>query len=212
MKKSIILHSGGIDSTILAEKIKKENQNLTSLYFDFGHNSSKKELEAVRATSGIMDLKTDVINMSTIRNTFVSSDLAVMAVQPNPGKHVLELGGFLLLGPALTYAHQCGYEKIYIGYTKLDANYSKEYSTEFLEAFSELTVKAGYSKIKIEAPFINTNKEDVLKFGENQLELLKLTWSCINDFDFHCGTCQACQSRKNAFENAGVADPTIYLK
>lgn len=210
--RSFILHSGGIDSTLLASSLKEEGKDPTSLYFNVGHNAASKELSAVRATTGLLDICSEVIDLSTVRQTFVSSSQSVLAAVPNPGKHVLELGSLLLLGPAITYARRMCINTIYIGYTKLDADYSQEYSNDFLGAISELSAKAGFDKINIEAPFLNETKEAVLKRGSTLQELLAQTWSCVLDEELHCGTCQACQSRKAAFSSAGIVDPTHYAK
>ena len=210
--RSLVLHSGGIDSTILASFLKDEGKDLTSLYFNVGHNAAACELSAVRATSGMLDIRTDVIDLSSIRSAFVSSAEALMVAVPNPGKHVLELGSLLLLGPAITYARRMCIDTIYVGYTKLDADFSSEYSIDFLRAISLLSSKAGFEPISIEAPFISDSKESVLKRGSKRLEVLAKTWSCVLDGDIHCGTCQACRSRKEAFSSAGIEDPTRYRK
>ncbi len=36
------------------------------------------------------------------------------------------------------------------------------------------------------------------------------TWSCYKGGETHCGTCGTCYERKEAFELAGVPDPTEY--
>ena len=38
----------------------------------------------------------------------------------------------------------------------------------------------------------------------------KETWSCYEGREVHCGLCGTCTERKEAFELAGVPDPTIY--
>jgi 7-cyano-7-deazaguanine synthase len=40
---------------------------------------------------------------------------------------------------------------------------------------------------------------------------LELTLSCMNPKDDrHCGQCSKCRERRDAFNEAGVADPTTY--
>jgi 7-cyano-7-deazaguanine synthase len=36
------------------------------------------------------------------------------------------------------------------------------------------------------------------------------TWSCYKGGAVHCGTCGTCTERREAFQLAGVADPTPY--
>jgi len=40
---------------------------------------------------------------------------------------------------------------------------------------------------------------------------LEYSLSCMNPRDgLHCGLCSKCRERRDAFDEAGVADPTIY--
>ncbi len=36
------------------------------------------------------------------------------------------------------------------------------------------------------------------------------TWSCYKGGAIHCGKCGTCGERREAFAQAGVADPTVY--
>jgi 7-cyano-7-deazaguanine synthase len=65
--------------------------------------------------------------------------------------------------------------------------------------------------IRIETPFGDTDKSDVIKLGASLGVPLELTLSCMNPRDgLHCGVCSKCRERRDAFNGAGVADPTRY--
>jgi 7-cyano-7-deazaguanine synthase len=36
------------------------------------------------------------------------------------------------------------------------------------------------------------------------------TWSCYKGGEIHCGTCGTCVERREAFQLAGLPDPTAY--
>jgi len=36
------------------------------------------------------------------------------------------------------------------------------------------------------------------------------TWSCYKGGDVHCGKCGTCVERREAFQQAGLVDPTTY--
>ncbi|WP_215224693.1 7-cyano-7-deazaguanine synthase [Echinicola shivajiensis] len=210
-KKSILLLSGGLDSAALSLELMKKNEKRISLYFDFGNLSSKRGLDASRAIAGLTDSRLDVIQAKGLLEAFGSSELASVDPAPNPGEHVIELGTLLILPTALTYAHRMNSDVIYIGYSKLDADASPEYTQKFLNSISNLSELAGFPKIKIEAPFISNTKSEVLKKLVDHFDILKQSWSCIYGGKKHCGTCQACLSRKEAFKDAKLKDPTKYL-
>ena len=209
-KKSILLASGGLDSTALLLKKVNEGEEVLPVFIDLQQDSTKSELQAVKDLSGFLDTSLDVLENKGVMNAFSSSvSSASPAAVPNPGKHVLELGSLLVIPQAIAYAHKIGVEKIYIGYTKLDSDYSQEYSLEFLSLLSKISETAGFKSISIEAPFINTTKAEVLKLLADNRSL-NFTWSCAHSEKTHCGVCQACRSRKDAFSSAGLKDNTSY--
>ena len=65
--------------------------------------------------------------------------------------------------------------------------------------------------IAIEAPFAALHKSDVIRKGVELGVPLELTLSCMQPKDgLHCGRCSKCRERRDAFRDAGVADPTPY--
>ena len=65
--------------------------------------------------------------------------------------------------------------------------------------------------IEVEAPLVAMRKADVIRRGQELGVPLELSLSCMNPKDgAHCGGCSKCRERRDAFSEAGVADPTIY--
>ena len=65
--------------------------------------------------------------------------------------------------------------------------------------------------IEIAAPFAHLHKEDVVKIGAQLGVPFELTLSCMNPSGTtHCGLCSKCRERRDAFQAAGIADPTMY--
>lgn len=65
--------------------------------------------------------------------------------------------------------------------------------------------------LAIEAPFAALHKSDVIRLGLELGVPLELTLSCMNPQQgLHCGRCSKCRERRDAFAEAGVADPTVY--
>ena len=65
--------------------------------------------------------------------------------------------------------------------------------------------------VRIEAPFASMHKSDVIRRGIELGVPLELTLSCMQPSGGqHCGRCSKCRERRDAFNEAGVADPTSY--
>ena len=59
-------------------------------------------------------------------------------------------------------------------------------------------------------PFIDMTKAEVVRAGDTVGAPFALTWSCYKGGEVHCGRCGTCVERAEAFDLAGVADPTTY--
>lgn len=72
----------------------------------------------------------------------------------------------------------------------------------------------GDENIKIEAPLLKMEKNQVIEFGEELGVPWEYTYSCYSETDFEnpvaCGECPACEERLEAFEKAEVEDPVQY--
>jgi 7-cyano-7-deazaguanine synthase len=54
-------------------------------------------------------------------------------------------------------------------------------------------------------------KSDVIRLGAGLGVPFELTLSCMNPRQgLHCGQCSKCRERRDAFHEAGIADPTSY--
>lgn len=68
-----------------------------------------------------------------------------------------------------------------------------------------------YAQVELLRPFIAQDKAGIAKLGTAYGVDFSHTWSCYKGGDIHCGTCGTCVERREAFQDAGVPDPTQYL-
>ena len=82
----------------------------------------------------------------------------------------------------------------------------------FINAFAAMQSHAleGLSNIQLYTPFVNLTKADIAVEGARLGVPFEYTWSCYKGGDLHCGRCGTCVERREAFDLAGVSDPTIY--
>ena len=67
-----------------------------------------------------------------------------------------------------------------------------------------------FGDISILAPFVQISKADIAAVGKEVNAPLELSWSCYKGGEIHCGACGTCFERREAFEVAGLDDPTVY--
>ena len=68
----------------------------------------------------------------------------------------------------------------------------------------------GHPGLRLEAPFLHLDKADIVRKGAELGVPFAETWSCYRGGERHCGRCGTCVERREAFELAGVPDPTTY--
>lgn len=98
---------------------------------------------------------------------------------------------------------------------------------EFFRAIERALSLGLDHQLEISTPFLTWEKERVIQRGVDLGVPLELTLSCMNPvvrvggagrsgeanrvgLPVHCGLCSKCRERRDAFEAAGVIDPTTY--
>ena len=82
-------------------------------------------------------------------------------------------------------------------------------SRAFVEAMNQAVWEGSGHQIRIEAPFVDVPKAEVVRRGLELKVPYELTWSCYEGGDEPCGTCGTCIDRQKAFEANGVRDPLL---
>jgi 7-cyano-7-deazaguanine synthase len=123
----------------------------------------------------------------------------------------------VMLALALAWAEVLGARDIFIGVNAVDYSGYPDCRPEFIAAFehmANLATRAGVEgeKLRIHAPLQYLSKAHIIQRGIALGVGYAQTVSCYQaDPDGGaCGVCDACRLRRQGFEQAGIADPTIY--
>jgi 7-cyano-7-deazaguanine synthase len=114
-----------------------------------------------------------------------------------------------LLSKAAVYAASRNIPRIVIA--PLAGNPFPDATPQFFAALNAALSLGLATPIEVAAPFAMLHKEDVVKIGVELGVPFELTLSCMNPTGTtHCGLCSKCRERRDAFQAAGVTDPTTY--
>lgn len=128
-----------------------------------------------------------------------SSDDAVYL----PGRNLL------LLCKSMLYCHLNGVQEIALA--PLAGNPFPDARPEFFESMAALVNRAVNGRLNVRLPYRHLKKAEVVKRGARIP--LEWTFSCIQpEGGRHCGRCNKCHERREAFHHAGIADPTSYAE
>jgi 7-cyano-7-deazaguanine synthase len=116
------------------------------------------------------------------------------------------------LSVAVSWAEVLGAEKVLIGAVEQDSSGYPDCRPAYYRAFNEV-VRAGTKEGRIEVvtPLIGMRKAEIVTRGLELGAPFDLTWSCYTREDRACGVCDSCVLRLRAFQEAGAADPILYV-
>lgn len=223
MKKAISVLSGGLDCTVATSVFAKDYE-IHAITFNYGQKSFKRELEAAEKICNKMNWSHEVIDLPWLSKISTSSlnttedipevsfdDLDDLEKSSETASSVwVPARNMVFTSIATSYAEALGAEIIIVGWDAEEAATFPDNSKEFLNTFNELIDVGSPDKIKIEAPAIDLNKEEIVKLGVEVDAPMQLSYSCYKGGNKHCGVCESCMRRKRAFKNTGVKDLSEY--
>lgn len=217
---SVVLLSGGMDSTLTAVMARAESDTLAAIHFNYRHPTERRELQAFHAICDKLGIaKRLIVDAEVLRNIGGSSltddsipiskaDLQAVTI---PSSYVpFRNGTFLSI--ATGWAEVLGAACIYIGAVEEDSSGYPDCRKVFFEEF-EKVINLGTkpdTKLRIKTPVISMKKSEIVQRSIELEAPLELTWSCYKSEDEACGECDSCALRLRGFELAGAIDPLPY--
>jgi len=227
-KKAIVLCSGGLDSTTVLAIARSQNYDCHTLTFFYGqrHHHELLAAEKISRALGAAGHHVITVDLGKIGGSALTGDIPVPknrnAEEISSGIPVtyVPARNTIFLSHALAWAEVLGAPDIFIGVNAVDYSGYPDCRPEYIAAFetmANLALKCaveGENTIHIRAPLLNMTKADIIRTGVQLHVDYSMTHSCY-DPDLAgraCGFCDSCVLRKKGFAEAGVPDPTVYIK
>jgi 7-cyano-7-deazaguanine synthase len=211
-----VLVSGGLDSAILLAEASRRLPEVHPLYVRFGLAWEGVELAHLRrfaeavAAPALRPVTVLEMPVSDVYGPHwsVTGERVPGADTPDeavflPGRNVL------LLAKAMLWCHLRGVPAVAMA--PLESNPFPDATPGFFRDFADVVNRAVEGGVRVVCPYAGLHKTDVLRLGARWP--LEHTFSCIRPTDGrHCGDCNKCAERRKGFADAGVPDPTDYVK
>lgn len=216
-RKTILIYSGGMDSTVLLYNLLAEGDEVAALSIDYGQRH-RRELGAGHAITTRLGVEHHLADLSALRpllagSSQTSEGVAVphghyaaetmkLTVVPNRNMLMLAVAGAWAISrkaDRIAYAAHAGDHAIY-----------PDCREEFVQPLAQALENADWHRVRIARPFITMTKAEICGLGHRLGVPFDLTYSCYEGRDAHCGKCGTCVERKEAFQLANVNDPTVY--
>ena len=218
---TIVIASGGLDSTTLIYHLRAHGSRIRLLSFDYGQ-LHRRELDCARQIAEILQLPHHIVDLRPVGVLLSGSALTDPAVVVPDGHYtdesmratVVPNRNALMLDVAVAVAVTAGCDAVAFGAHGGDHAIYPDCRPEFVAAFtaSARLANEGFlaSGFRVLAPFLPRTKADIVRLGATYGVPFERTWSCYRGGARHCGSCGTCTERREAFQVAGIADPTCY--
>ena len=210
--KSILIYSGGLDSTTLLYEYK--DSIALAVSFDYGSKHNAREIAYARENCKRLGIKHLVIPLAFIGQYF-KSDLLLSGGEIPEGSYaddnmkstVVPFRNGIMLAIAAGLAESYGLDTVMLANHSGDHAIYPDCGPEFVEGMDKAIQAGTYEGIRVVSPYCDITKRDIALRGKAIGLDYSLTYSCYKGGEKHCGKCGTCVERKEALEGF---DPTEY--
>lgn len=214
-KDSIIVLSGGLDSTTMLYEYKE--RIAMALSFNYGSNHNEKELAFAKMHCERLGIPHVIIPLDFIHQYFHSSLLEGANAVPegnyddeNMRSTVVPFRNGIMLAIAAGMADNQGLKQIMLANHAGDHAIYPDCRPAFVDAMDKAVSAGTYEGVRLFTPYTNLTKADIARHGKALGIDYSETWSCYKGGEVHCGKCGTCTERRDALREAGINDTTIY--
>jgi len=213
---ALVVLSGGMDSVTALAFANATHTTVHALTVDYGQRHDR-EINAAEVQAARFADRHDVLSLRRIGGLLEGS--ALTDTVPVPEGHysddtmratIVPNRNAILANIAAGVAVARGLDAIVLGVHAGDHPIYPDCRPEFVTALQQLLSVANDHQVRVEAPFLNTDKAGILRVGLALGVDYAETWTCYQGRDRACGRCGSCVERLEAFAEIGVEDPLEY--
>ncbi len=229
LRKTVVLLSGGLDSSTALAVAKRDGFVPYALTLHYGQRHAQ-EVEAARrvaAAAGAAQHVVLEIGLGELGGSALTADIAVPKDRDvnNAGSipvTYVPARNTIFLSYALAWGEVLGASDIHIGVNAQDYSGYPDCRPEYIRAFERMARLAtraaieggGGQVLRIHTPLMELRKHEIISLGHSLGVDYGLTTSCYDPAadGLACGRCDACQLRLKGFADAGLRDPIPYCE
>ncbi len=215
--KTVVLLSGGMDSVSAFYDAMQRTTVTATLSFHYGSKHNDREIPFAAWHSRKFGVPHLTIPLDFIGRHFASDLLASGGDIPkghyeeeSMKKTVVPFRNGIMLAIAAGFAESKEAHALVIAAHAGDHAIYPDCREDFMRSMGEAIRVGTYAGIALTRPFIHLTKAQIAVRGAELGVDFAQTWSCYVGGEVHCGECGTCVERREAFQVAGLEDPTEY--
>lgn len=216
---SILILSGGLDSTVSSYIAARETRPLLALTFDYGQRAAVREKEASRRIADRLKVPHRVLILPWLAEITKTSLVDKNTSLPHPKEDELDdpakgkAGAAavwvpnrngLFLNIAASYAESLGAEILVTGFNAEEGIAFPDNSAPFIQSANEFFWYSTQKKIRVVSPAISWNKVEIARKARSLGIPLNEIWFCYDGKKEPCRLCESCLRAFRAFREAEI--------
>lgn len=213
----IVLCSGGMDSVTALYWAARTHAVVAAVSFNYGAKHNAREIPFAAEHAARLGVRHETIALDFVNRLFTSDLLQSGGDIPeghyeaeNMKQTVVPFRNAILLSIACGFGESIGAQGLVIAAHGGDHAIYPDCREEFMRAMGDAMRLGTYAQVQLLRPFITHTKGQIAAEGARLGVDFARTWSCYKGGAVHCGKCGTCVERREAFERAGLVDPTVY--
>lgn len=213
----VVLCSGGMDSVTALYWARKHHQVAAVLSFDYGAKHNHREIPFAAGHADRLKLRHVIVPLDFMGRHFKSDLLKSGGPVPeghytdeNMKRTVVPFRNGIMLAVAGGLAESTGAQGLVIAAHGGDHAIYPDCREDFMAGMAAALKAGTHAQVELLRPFIALNKGQIAAEGAKLGVDFARTWSCYVGGAQHCGRCGTCVERREAFQLAGLPDPTVY--
>lgn len=214
MKKSVVLLSGGLDSSVNFLKALRETSVQMALTFDYGQRAARQEIKQASLQCQKYGIIHKVINLPWLmeitktslvnRSVDVPLDMEIdnLTQTKATAKNVwVPNRNGVFLNIAAAFAESVGASVIVPGFNKEEATTFPDNSVEFMLATDKALGFSTANQVEVVCYTASMDKSEIARLGRELGADFNLMWPCYFGEDKRCGRCESCLRFDRAISN-----------
>ena len=216
--KSILIYSGGLDSTTALYQLLNTGDEVKCLGIDYGQRH-RKELTYAANICHKLGVEFKIADLRDVGYMFLAGSSQTSPEIAVPQGHyeaesmkqtVVPNRNMIMLSVAIGWAVSLKYDRVVYAAHGGDHAIYPDCRPEFADLIDRAARICDWHPIYLERPFIHMSKAAIAQYAKEMGVPIEDTWSCYEGRELHCGKCGTCVERIEAIKEAGFEDPTRY--